>query len=190
MRGLSITCQNLYSFDICRYVPLFPTFHQQKGLSNSFQIRRPGGDSAPLDIPPCAGPEAGRALGLLSDEKRPPCSPLQRPTGTFVTNPHPQGRLGSWSPRLGAAGDPARLDARRQARCMEKKAARPHAQAGPARRGPEGRGRPSARPGPAAPGGRFPAPALRSSLHGLRVPAQLWTPAPPLAFPPLGLPVS
>lgn len=47
-RGLSITCQNLYSFDICRYVPLFPTFHQQKGLSNSFQIRRPGGDTQHL----------------------------------------------------------------------------------------------------------------------------------------------
>ncbi|XP_047275830.1 arf-GAP with GTPase, ANK repeat and PH domain-containing protein 3 isoform X9 [Homo sapiens] len=39
---------------------------------------------------PCAGPEAGRALGLLSDEKRPPSSPLQRPTGTFVTNPTPR----------------------------------------------------------------------------------------------------
>lgn len=48
VRGLSITCQNLYSFDICRYVPLFPTFHQQKGLSNSFQIRRPGGDTQHL----------------------------------------------------------------------------------------------------------------------------------------------
>lgn len=73
-----------------RYVPLFPTFHQQKGLSNSFQIRRPGGDTQHLWTFPLCGPEAGRALGLLSDEKRPPSSPLQRPTGTFVTNPTPR----------------------------------------------------------------------------------------------------
>uniref|UniRef100_A0A2I3HF05 ArfGAP with GTPase domain, ankyrin repeat and PH domain 3 n=1 Tax=Nomascus leucogenys TaxID=61853 RepID=A0A2I3HF05_NOMLE len=43
---------------------------------------------------PCAGPEAGRALGLLSDEKRPPSSPLQRPTGTFVLTPPPGKREG------------------------------------------------------------------------------------------------
>lgn len=66
LRGLSITCQNLYSFDICRYVPLFPTFHQQKGLSNSFQIRRPGGDTQHLwTFPLCGaggGPGPGTAL--------------------------------------------------------------------------------------------------------------------------------
>lgn len=64
--GLSITCQNLYSFDICRYVPLFPTFHQQKGLSNSFQIRRPGGDTQHLwtfsPVGAGGGPGPGTAL--------------------------------------------------------------------------------------------------------------------------------
>lgn len=70
VRVLSITCQTLYSFNICRYVPLFPTFHQQKGLSNSFQIRRSRwlhGTSVPILSLFIAspGPDKGWALGLI-----------------------------------------------------------------------------------------------------------------------------
>lgn len=70
---LSITCQTLYSFDICRYVPLFPTFHQPKDLFNSFQIRRfqvvPSRHlSTNLSLFIASpGPDQGQALGVNSD---------------------------------------------------------------------------------------------------------------------------
>lgn len=131
-------------------------------------------------------------MGLLSDEKRPPCSPLQRPTGTFVTNPHPQGRLGTLEPAAGGCRGtrPGWTRCARLAAWRRRELGPTPGAPGQRNEAPEGRGRPSARPGPAAPGGSFPAPpssapSCMDSCRSCSAPDATPTPR-ALAFPPLG----
>lgn len=134
-------------------------------------------------------------MGLLSDEKRPPCSPLQRPTGTFVTNPHPQGRLGTLEPAAGGCRGtrPGWTRCARLAAWRRRELGPTPGAPGQRNEAPEGRGRPSARPGPAAPGGSFPAPpssapSCMDSCRSCSAPDATPTPRARLPFPLLAPP--